>query len=56
MEESKNMEHWWSDTDKKLQYYKKNLSQCHFDHHKSHYRMAWDQTWTSAVTGWQLMA
>ena len=36
MEESLNMEHWWSDTDIKLQYFKKNLSQCHFDHHKSH--------------------
>jgi hypothetical protein len=29
-------EHWWNDTDKgKLKYSEQNLSQCHFDHHKS---------------------
>jgi hypothetical protein len=31
------MEQWWHDTDKgKRRYSQKNLSQCHFVHHKSH--------------------
>jgi hypothetical protein len=31
------MEHWWNDADKeKLKYWEKDLSQCHFAHHKSH--------------------
>jgi hypothetical protein len=31
------MEHWWNETDReKLKYSAKNLSQCHFVHHKSH--------------------
>jgi len=31
------MEHWWNDIDKEqLKYSDKNMSQCHFVHHKSH--------------------
>lgn len=31
------MQHWWNDTNReKLKYSQKNLSQCHFVHHKSH--------------------
>jgi hypothetical protein len=31
------MEHWWNEIDReKLKYSGKNLSQCHFVHHKSH--------------------
>ena len=52
--------HWiWSTSGViliKLQYFKKNLSQCHFDHHKSHLEWPGDETWTSAVTCWQLTA
>jgi hypothetical protein len=31
------VEHWWNDTDRgKQKYWERNLSQCHFVHHKSH--------------------
>jgi len=31
------MEQWWNDTDRgNLKYWERNLSQCHFAHHKSH--------------------
>jgi hypothetical protein len=31
------MEHWWTDIDRrKPTYLERNLSQCHFLHHKSH--------------------
>jgi hypothetical protein len=31
------MEEWWNDTDRgKVRYWEKNLSHCHFVHHKSH--------------------
>jgi hypothetical protein len=32
-----NVEHWWNDADRgKLKYWERNLSQCHFVHHKSY--------------------
>jgi hypothetical protein len=32
-----NTEQWWNDTERgKQKYWEKNLSQCHFVHHKSH--------------------
>jgi hypothetical protein len=32
-----NMEHWWNDPDRgKTKYWERNLSTCHFEHHKSH--------------------
>ena len=31
------MEHWWNDTDRgNLKYWEKNLSLCHYVHHKPH--------------------
>jgi hypothetical protein len=31
------MKHWWNDSDRgKLRYWERNMSQCHFFHHKCH--------------------
>jgi hypothetical protein len=36
------MEQWWNETDRgKLKYWEKNLSYCHFVHHKPH--MDWPE-------------
>jgi hypothetical protein len=41
VDEWMSMEQWWNDTDRgKLKYWEKNLSKCHFLHHKSQMRLA----------------
>jgi len=44
-------EHWWNTDRVKPKYSDKNLSQCHFVHHKAHMysRLAWHRTWASKV-------
>jgi hypothetical protein len=45
------MNHWRNDPDRRvLKYVEKNLSQCHFVHHKSHITLTWIQTRVSAPT------
>ena len=50
-------EHRWNETDTgKPKYSGKNLSQCHFFHHKSHMDRPRDRTRASVVTGRRLTA
>jgi hypothetical protein len=50
------MEHKWNDKDRKIKYLEKNLSQCHFGHHKTHMDWPgielgslWWKTWNFAL-------
>jgi hypothetical protein len=49
------MEHQWNEIDReKPDNSEKNLSQCHFVHHKPHMDLTWDRTRDSVVRGRRL--